>query len=190
MKTKTIAVIFMFLCLGLSGNVFAENQGKGNGKHFVLNVVGVSLPSYEATVPDPDNVGGLIDALCYDVDLVNMNTRQLIGTATDCLSDPTPTGGGVALIGTTFFNLPSGTLITQGKTTVQAAVTPIVTPDGQLITHITGASGTGNAILEGTGRFTNATGTARLSGMVNLMNFSYTAGDSIAFDCLFIIDLD
>lgn len=190
MKTKSIAVIIISLCLGLSGNVFAKNQGKGNGKHFVFNVVGESLPSFEATVPDPDNVGGTIDALCYEVDLVNMVTQKSIGTATDCLSDITPTGGGVALIGTTFFNLNSGTLVTQGRTTVQGAVTPITTPNGQLITHITGASGTGNAIIEGSGRFANATGTARLSGMVNLLNFSNSEGDTVAFDCLFVIDLD
>ncbi len=47
-----------------------------------------------------------------------MKNQQIIGTATDCLSSITQSPPSVALVGTTYFNLPSGTLITRGNTTV------------------------------------------------------------------------
>jgi hypothetical protein len=86
--------------------------------------------------------------------------------------------------------MPNGTLITRGSTTVQPVLHPTVTPKGQNITHITGASIDGNSIIDGTGRFKNATGTVRLSGMVDMTNFAGSVGDPLGFDCLFIIDLD
>ncbi len=175
--------------LGIVLLSFTHTHAQGNGNRLVLNLIGEGV-SVEGMVPDPDNAGGMLPALCYEVDLFNAKNRQLIGTATDCLSSLTPTGGGVALIGTTTFRLPQGDITTQGRTTVQAAVTPITTTDGHLITNITGASGSGNSILEGTRRFANATGTVRLSGLVDLSNHSNSLGDSIFFDCLFVIDLD
>ena len=187
MNFKTVITIAMVICIGMTTTSFAKEQG--GGKHFVFNLVG-SGDMYESTVPDIDGDNEDDPAICFDVDLVNMKNQQIIGTATDCLSNITPVGTGLALVGTSIFNLPSGSLMTRGKTTVQPALQEIVTPDGQMITHITGASGTGNAILGGTGRFKNATGTARLSGMVDLSNFFGNVGDPMAFDCLFVIDLD
>ncbi len=145
---------------------------------------------YESTVPDID--GDFMDdpAICFDTELVNMKNRQVIGTATDCLSNITPVGSGLALIGTTYFHLPQGTLIVRGKTTVQPVTQETVTPDGQTITHITGASSGQNAIIGGTGRFADSTGTVRLSGMVDMTEFAGNVDDPIVFDCLFIVDLD
>jgi hypothetical protein len=179
----------LIVCLGvvMLGLPFAHAQE--NGKRLILNLVGEGT-SVEMLVPDPDNPGGMSTALCYDIDLFNAKNRQLIGTATDCLSNITPTGGGVALVGTTTFRLPQGNIVTQGRTTVQPAVTPVTTTEGHLITNITGASGAGNSILEGTKKYRNATGTARLSGLVDLTLFTANAGDTIFFDCLFVIDLD
>lgn len=115
---------------------------------------------------------------------------NVIGTATDCLSSITQSPPCVALVGTTYFNLPSGTLITRGNTTVAEILHDITTPKGQMMTHITGEAGEDNAIIGGTGRFEYATGTARLSGMVNLSKFTGAVGDPITFDCIFVIDLD
>lgn len=187
MNIKIILMIVMSIFLGVSSNVSAKSQGGGN--HFVFNLIG-SGNMYESFVPDID--GDTIDdpALCFDTELVNMKNQQTIGTATDCLSNITPTGTGVALVGTSYFYMPNGTLITRGNTTVQPVLHPTVTPGGQNITHITGASGNGNAIIGGTGRFANQTGTVRLSGMVNMTNFGGNVGDPIVFDCLFIVDLD
>lgn len=186
MKNQRVLLIIISICLSASFYVGA-NQGGGN--HLVLNLVG-SGDMYESFVPDIDGDNLDDPAICFDVELVNMKNRQVIGTATDCLSIVTPTGSGLALVGTTFFNMPNGTLITRGSTTVQPVLHPTVTPNGINMTHITGASSDGNSILDGTGRFKNATGTVRLSGMVNMTNFTGNVGTPISFDCLFIIDLD
>jgi hypothetical protein len=122
------------------------------------------------------------DALCYELDLRDVKTGEVIGLAYDCLTNITPAGSGVALTGTTFFLFPGGTLVSQGLTTVQ----PILhgSPD---FTHITGAipsPGDDNVVF-GSGKFNNASGTVRLSGAVNLGGFPGEA----TFDCVFIIDV-
>jgi hypothetical protein len=189
MKTK---ILFNSVVLAALAGPFtcAASDGLG-GKRLVLNLLGAG-PMYVATVPDID--GDLIDdpAICFDVDVgvINGKNRQVVGTATDCLSDVTAMGDGIALVGTTYFHLPKGTLVTRGRTTVQPVLQPTVTADGHVITHATAAAGTGNAILGGTGRFAGATGTVRLGGLVNLAEFGGNEGDPIFFDCLFIVDLD
>ena len=153
-----------------------------------LNLVGTGN-MYESTVADIDGDGEADDAICFDVDLINAKNQQLIGTATDCLSNITGVDTGLALVGTTFFRMPQGGLVVRGNTTVQPVFHETVTPAGQNMTHTTGAAGTGNAVIEGTGRFAGITGTARLSGMVDLSGFAGNIGDPISFDCLFVIDL-
>jgi hypothetical protein len=187
MNIKIVLMFVMSICLGMSFNVIAKSQG--GGQHFVFNLVG-SGDMYESYVPDIDGDGYEDLAIFFDTKLVNMKNRQIIGTATDCLSNVTPTGTGLALVGTSYFYMKNGTLITRGNTTVQPVLQPTVTPSGQNVTHITGASGDGNAIIGGTGRFANRTGTVRLSGMVDMTDFTGLVGEHIAFDCLFIIDLD
>ena len=93
------------------------------------------------------------------------------------------------MVGTTFFKTPHGKLVTRGETTVQPVLNETVTPNGVNITHITGASSDKNSVLRGTGRFKNSKGTVRLSGMVNLADFTGDEGSPITFDCLFVIDL-
>ncbi|MEH6584633.1 MAG: hypothetical protein V7754_22085 [Halioglobus sp.] len=187
MKYRIVTLFTLALMLSVSPKLIAGNQG--GGKHFVFNLVGTGY-QYADTVPDPES-GGEMDALCFDVALVNLKNRQIIGTASDCLSEiENAESGTVFLTGTTYFHLPQGTLITQGKTTVAAVEQTTVTPGAGDITHITGASGTGNAIVGGTRRFAKSTGTARLSGMVNLSDFTMEDGDPITFDCIFVIDLD
>ena len=182
-------IIGFFVCVGLLTLGLAPSHAQGNGKRLVLNLVGEAT-AVEIIIPDPDNPILTTTAFCYDVDLFNAKNTQLIGTATDCLSNFDMIGGGVALVGTTTFRLPQGTFVTQGRTTVQPAVTPITTTDGHPITHTTGASAAGNSILEGTKKFKNATGTVRLSGLVDLNNFNLENGGMIFFDCLFVVDMD
>lgn len=187
MKYRIVTLFTLTLMLSLSPKLLAGGQGGGN--HFVFNLIGEGL-QYSSMVPDLES-GGEMPASCFDVDLVNMQNQQVIGTASDCLSEiSVAESGTVFLTGTTYFHLPEGTLITQGKTTVAAVEQITVTPGAGPITHITGASGTDNAIIGGTRRFANSTGTARLSGMVNLAEFAGVDGDRIIFDCLFVIDLD
>ncbi len=173
----------------LGGPISAYAEDKGAGKHFVFNLIGTGA-MYADIVPDIDGDGYDDNAICFDVELIDQKNNQVVGTATDCLSNLTPTGSGVALVGTSYFHLPQGTLITRGNTSVQPVLQPTVTTWGQNITHITGASGTDNAIIGGTKRFSGATGTARLSGMVDLSGFTGALGDPMTFDCLFVIDID
>jgi hypothetical protein len=177
---KSVILIFLSVSLSLPLSVSAAG-----GKHLVLNLKGTGA-GYESTVPDI-NGDGLDDlATCFDVELFNQKNQQLIGTATDCLSDITPTGPGLTLVGTSFFRMANGELVTRGLTTVQGVLQPTVSPDGQVFTNMTGAADDGNAILSGSMAFATATGTSRLSGLVNLADFPNTA----TFDCLFVIDLE
>lgn len=186
-QKKIITLLFLALCLPFA--VQAEKSQENAGKHLVLNLVGTG-EMYQGTVPDIDGDGNDDPAMCFDVDLIDVHTNQIVGKGTDCLAMVTPTGTGVALVGTTYFRLASGTLITRGKTSVQPVFHPTVTPRGVTVTHITGASSDQNSVIGGSGRFASATGTARLSGMVNMANFGGSVGDPITFDCLFIVDLD
>ncbi|MFV9615721.1 MAG: hypothetical protein ACNYZG_07175 [Gammaproteobacteria bacterium] len=182
----TFTKLLLCICLGLSSNAMAENNS--SGKHYVFNLIGTGT-MYQGEVADIDGDGINDPAICFDVDLVNAKNQQLIGTGTDCLSNITPTGTGLALVGTTFFHLAEGDLVVRGKTTVQPALHPIVTSTGQNITHTTGAAGTENAVIDGTGRFAGAEATSRLSGMVDLSGFTGNVGDPITFNCLFVVDL-
>ena len=176
------------ICLFLSLSFNAQAEGNGGGKHYVLNLIGTGL-MYPGVVADIDGDGIDDPAMCFDVDLINAKNQRLIGTATDCLSKMSPAGLGLVLVGTTFFHLPEGDLVVRGNTSVQQAHPDTETPAGQKMTHVTGAAGPGNAVIDGTGRFAGAAGTARLSGMVNLATFNAAEGDPISFDCLFVIDL-
>jgi hypothetical protein len=121
-------------------------------------------------------------ALCYDLDLVDVKSGDVIGSAADCLTNISPVGDGVALTGTTFFFFPAGTVVTRGLTTVQPT-----THGSADFTHITGAipQPGDNNVVYGDGKFKNASGPVRLSGAVNLVNFPAQA----AFDCVFILDV-
>jgi hypothetical protein len=121
-------------------------------------------------------------ALCYDLDLVDVKSGNVIGSAADCLTNISGVGDGVALTGTTFFFFHGGTVVTRGLTTVQPT-----THGSAGFTHITGAipQAGDNNVIYGDGKFKNASGPVRLSGAVNLSNFP----DQATFDCVFILDI-
>ncbi len=125
-----------------------------------------------------------VGALCFDVALVDAKTGNIIGQATDCLSDIVPSVDGVMLTGTTFFFFPGGTLVSQGLTTVQS-----VLHGSTDFTHITGAVPlpSENSVKYGDGKFRRAEGPVRLSGAVNLSRLE--VHNEITFDCVFIIDI-
>ncbi|MBL4823290.1 MAG: hypothetical protein JKX90_07185 [Colwellia sp.] len=183
MKSKIVIMLLLFVCLSHSTSAFANGHGNGAGSILVLNLVGTA----EMILRD---VPGFVDAMCFDVDLLNAKTGKKIGMARDCLSDVVNgENGGLALVGTTYFYMNEGMLVTRGNTTVQPVNPQTVTPYGQPITHITGASGDSNAVIEGTGRFARSSATVRLSGMVDMTTFGGIEGDIITFDCLFVITL-
>jgi len=167
-------------------------KNKRTDRHLVYNLIGTG-EMFSRKVPDIDGDGNKDDAICFKVQLVNLKNQKEIGTAIDCLSNieakSDDEGGGIRLVGTTFFKTPHGKLVTRGKTTVQPVLRKTVTPNGVKITHITGASSKKNSVLYGTGRFKNSKGTVRLSGMVDMSKFNDEDGNLITFDCLFVIDL-
>ncbi len=135
----------------------------------------------------PETPGGATQGLCYDLAMVDVKTGKVIGNALDCLADiGAGEKSGVILTGTTFFNFPGGQLVSRGRTTVQELNEPAT-----IFTHITGAipAPGSNQVLSGTRRFKKASGTVRLSGTVDLTNFTGQDGDPITFDCIFEINL-
>ena len=191
MKTRTLYAFIGALILSLSLGSNAE--ARGGGKRLVLNVVGTAT----GRPVNNDLVG---NALCFDLELINAKNRRHVGTATDCLREITGDGDGVALKATTFFRLRRGTLVVRGNTSVKPVDSvDVATPFLSKVTHMTGASALDNAIVAtgprtSTKRFKRASGTARLSGMVDLSNFNPTHPTNptfdIGFDCVFVIDLD
>lgn len=169
-----------------------EDDGKRRGGHkklMVLNLVGTAT-AYDRTVPDIDGDGNEEPAKCFDAAVVDADTTKVIGTGTDCFAQVTLKGTGLAMVTTTYFNFPSGTFIVRLNTSGQPLLQPTVTPSGVTMSHMSGAASKENPIIGGTGRFARETGTARLSGLLNMEKFSMEKGGPVTFDCLFVIDLD
>ena len=188
-RTNVFLVILVTL-LSASG---ANAGGFGKNIVVVLGGTGKADPSGEHfyQLGLGDELAELGGAICFDIDLIDAKTGNVIGSGADCLSLVTPstTDNGMSLTATTFFYFPGGNLVSQGQVTVQ----PILTnPDGipPQFTHVTGAAplpGTTNVIY-GDRKFRKAAGSVRLSGLVNL---SLLESDGIIdFDCVFIIDLE
>ena len=151
------------------------------GRATVLRLLGTAQ-AYPDFVPDIDGDGAADPADCFDVDLLD-HTGRKIGTATDCLSRIEFVGEGLALVGTTTFNLPNGSFTTRGSTTVQPVTTSGATP----VTHTTGAVPMNgeNGVIAGTGVYEQFRAQARLAGAVNLGKLE--SDGEISFDCLFSI---
>ncbi len=136
-----------------------------------------------------EGVTRMIDGVemdCFDVDLVDPATGRIIGRGTDCLDLNSivgdPTVGGFAVSNTTFFHLPNGSIMSRNRTTVQ----PVL--DGSPgMTHLTGDVAQEPNILEGTGRYRGADGTARLNGAVDMSRFF--SENIMSFYCVFQIDV-
>ena len=169
------------------GSVALVAFANNGGRVLTLNLKGTGA-MYERSVPDIEGDGQDDDAICFDVQLFDLSTGHQIGTATDCLANIAGDGDGLNLVGTTFFKFNGGaTLVTRGVTTVHPDGVGSLSP----FTHVTGAvpSG-GNDILLGTNQFNNATGSVRLSGLVDMTNFGANVGDPITFDCVFVVVID
>lgn len=183
-KTSILAALFVFIsalsnasvAMQDSQTLTAENQA--DEQHHVLNLVGTSS-MYKMQVPGLDE-----EAMCFDVDLYNARNKY-VGSATDCLSDVQPKANGLTILGTTFFYLPQGTIVTRGKISIQPVLEETTLASGQQATHLTGASSEGNTIIEGTGIYADTTGNIRLSGLVDMSHFEMNEGDVISFNCLF-----
>lgn len=185
MKILNKISIFILIVASLMTMSWANAAGIGN--NIVVRLAGTG-DAYAADEIALFEEFGLtpVGATCFDVDLVDAKTGNVIGSATDCLSSITSsaTDNGLMLTGTTFFYFPGGTLISQGLTTVQ----PVLHGSADF-THTTGAvpSPGSNSVVYGDGKFKNAAGPVRLSGAVNLGKLN--SDGLITFDCVFIIDI-
>ena len=188
--TKTTILMCAFvLCGSLPVSAADHAINVTAGKILTLNLKGRG-EMYIGTIPDADGDGRDDQAMCFDVDLFDVATSKRIGTGTDCLFQPQEMGDGIELTGTAFFDLGgNNTLVTRGVTTVHPGSVDSLSD----FTHITGAAPSpwGNDILSGTGRFAMASGSVRLSGMVDMREFDpQIEGTAITFDCLFIVTLN
>ena len=171
--------------LGLSAAVMtAEARPSAGRPGMVVQLVGADVGEVR-DLSHLTSAPGASEALCFDVTMVDPTTGRVLGTASDCLLNVQPVGDGMSLTAVTIFNFPGGSVINEGQTTVQP--TTIGSPG---ITHITGAiPGAGDGtIIGGTGRFRHASGSARLSGAVDLSQLA--SSTEITFDCLFVLDFD
>lgn len=137
-------------------------------------------------VPDVDD-----DVVCQDVDMVDLQTNEVIATSTDCFSsiEPDSVTGGAGFTGTSYLNFPDGTIIAQGGFTAQPVIREATNIEGVSITSITGAAKEGNAIIGGTGKYEHVTGNVRVSGLINAEGYAFMPGDTMYFDCIFEIQL-
>ena len=182
MKLKIRTNIFLVILVMLLSASGASAAGIGNNIVVVLAGTGTAYDGngqFEQFGLPP------LDALCFDMDLVDAKTGNVIGRGSDCLSDINPGGSdGLQLTATTFFYFPGGTLVSRGRVTVQP-----VTTGSTDFTHITGAmpSPYDNNVMYGDGKFKNAYGSVRLSGAVNMS--ALNTDGKIFFDCVFVIDI-
>jgi len=183
MKTLSKMSVLILIIAGLMATSWANAAGIGN--NIAVRLVGTGQAYggnglFEEFGLDP------VDALCFDLNLVDAKTGKVIGKASDCLSgiNSSTTDNGLMLTGTTFFFFKGGTLVSRGLTTVQ----PVLHGSAGF-THITGAvpSPTENGVIYGDGKFKNANGPVRLSGAVNLI--ALDSDGLITFDCVFIINI-
>lgn len=172
-------------------NNYTETEGAG-GMHTDSEILLVKLTGtgvgYHKSIPGFDD-----EALCFDIDLVDLKSNKIIGGATDCISDEQINVDGVEFIGTTYLYFADGVIATRGTVSVRSVEEEnIVLRTGQKITNLTGSATTGNTFIEGenTGIYENRTGNTRISGMINTENFAFNEGDEQFFDCIFEIHLD
>jgi hypothetical protein len=185
-KINILATLFILICL-LSKTAIAgdhETSYSEDHLHLMLKLAGTGS-MYKRAVPGYEE-----EAMCFDIDLVDMKNGETIGTATDCLSDVQPKGDGMSIVGTTLLNMPEGSFVIRGNISAQPVLEETILESGQIITHITGASSTENSILGGTGIYEYSSGNVRLSGLVDMANFDANEGDLVVFDCLLYIHLN
>ena len=84
-----------------------ERMKKGRSERvLVLRLKGTAVGKL-AEIPRVDS-SGTTEGMCFDMDLYDVAKNKKVGTARDRLSDVREVGDGLALVGTAYFNLPSG----------------------------------------------------------------------------------
>jgi hypothetical protein len=103
MKSKIKMNMFLVVLVAIFSASGASAAGIGNNIVVLLAGEGLADPSgnqfTELGLVAPPGV------LCFDIDLVDAKTGNVIGRGSDCLSDITPSdNGGMSLTATSFFH--------------------------------------------------------------------------------------
>ena len=159
-----------------------------------LDIADVDLN--EDTDMTPQDVATFGGAGCWAIDLIDSASQIPLGVGIDCLvpldGDPDSNGSGISLMALSLFVMESGTLVTQGLTSVRPFRDEIplyggIGDAGGNVTHMTGSIPSDKSgVIGGTGVFADKVGAARVSGAVNLANFPA----QITFDCLWIVEVE
>jgi hypothetical protein len=198
MIKKTSIWALLFISLYILSNVSVANEAGSHGGDYHHDAhdhsrILVKLVGWSTARSPNENEEWLNladDAVCHDVEMVDLHSNKVIGISTDCFSDIEPdSGGGAGFTGTTFLNFPDGTIVAQGNFTAQPVLRETTTIDGVPITTVTGAAREGNSFIGEWGRFENSSGNVRVSGMVNTTEYAFMPGDPLYFDCIFEIQL-
>lgn len=177
-KVKKYFVCFLVACVVLfSSQVIANENHDNSGVVLQLTGTGNEVEMFLPGLDEP--------AQCFEgIDVIDLATGSIIGEAIDCLSEIEQDGRGLSLLGTTIFSLPNGEFMVRGQVTVQPTFSRMITPEGMVVTHITGAAtNEGNNVIEGSGAFERVGANARLQGMINaeLMDEGI-----VQFSCFFV----
>ncbi|MDQ2696816.1 MAG: hypothetical protein M3Z21_15850 [Pseudomonadota bacterium] len=187
-------LIVLLACIVLADTALAAHQNnrtyrppvKREFVEMLLLLKGLKN-TYPCQIPATDQ--GTTSATCVDFDVIDLKTNRIVGTATDTTADVAPEGTGLVATGTTFFRFPQGTLVVRGRGSIQPTLVGPAILNRAQITHIAGIfppSADANAVLSGTGRYRNATGSLVLLGALNLDN----APVQEQFFCLFLLRLN
>jgi hypothetical protein len=181
MRSKIKMNMFLVVLVAIFSASGASAAGIGN--NIVVLLAGEGLADASGNQFTELGLVAPPGVLCFDIDLVDAKTGNVIGRGSDCLSDITPSdNGGMSLTATSFFHFPGGTLVSRGLVTVQPKLHGL-----EEYTHVVGAAPSlaENSVIYGDGN-KDAAGSVRLSGLVNL---SRLGSGYIDFDCIFVIDL-
>jgi len=185
--------IFVLLAVALARPVNADMAVK-----FIGTADGGDLsPEIAQAIQDSGvNVAGFA---CFELPLEDLETGKTVGIGVDCLNPFDISDAGIQIEAKTFFFFPKGLIVNHGCTSVR----PFFSGVGDAgVTHMTGSippdelgglfgggqpalCANAEGIIYKSGGFKNHVGQVRLSGAVDLSNFTPT----ISFSCLFTLDV-
>ena len=119
-KTNILIFCFIFIIIFPGVSVAGDNgDHHEHSEHLVLKLHGTGF-MYSMEVPGMEEGDEPMDAMCFELDVIDLKSNEIIGSGTDCMSNvEMKENGNVALVGTTYFYLPEGQLIARGAITVQ-----------------------------------------------------------------------
>jgi hypothetical protein len=180
-KTITMTTAMLTVVLGLLANASAAE----NGRTLVVQLKGKAVGETRS-IPPIEATRTTSEGNCFEVDLSDVMTDKVIGTAMRCFTDINTVGDGMTLTDTTFFRLREGTIVSRERTIIQPALDGW--PD---VTHIAMAipAPFANTVLAdaGSGAFKGVSGSTRLAGAMDMRQFRER--NEIAFNDIALIQL-